>query len=145
MAWLGMIWTPYDWLNKFYDFYIAGTIGIVSRCGLNIDTHGINNLMRVSQYCMSHYFHFNSCLKQLYNVYTWVTSWSTSIIKVGVAYMSVLWISEYLKEELPWATDKWLWVINMMLFKTVVKWSRKLLKFSTTLFSWMAFFKAHMS
>ena len=29
----GVIWTPYDWLNKFYSF-IAAIVGIVSRCGL---------------------------------------------------------------------------------------------------------------
>ena len=30
-------------------------------------------------------------------------------------------ISRHLKEELAWATDKWLWIIsNIMLFETVV-------------------------
>ena len=41
-------------------------------------------------------------------------------IKVGVVYVSVR-ISEWLKEELAWAIDKWLQVIyNTMLFKTVI-------------------------
>ena len=40
-------------------------------------------------------------------------------MKVGVAYIGVC-ISRLLKEEFPWATDKWLQVIsNMLLFKTV--------------------------
>ena len=30
----GMIWTPYDWLNKFYSFCMAAIVGIVSRHGL---------------------------------------------------------------------------------------------------------------
>ena len=35
----GMIWTPYDWLNKFYCFYVAVVANIISRCGLSIDAH----------------------------------------------------------------------------------------------------------
>ena len=35
----GVIWTPYDWLNKFYCFCIAAVIGIVSRHGLTIEAH----------------------------------------------------------------------------------------------------------
>ena len=35
----GMIWTPYDWLNKFYSFYMATLVNIVDGCGLGIDTH----------------------------------------------------------------------------------------------------------
>ena len=26
-----MIYTPYDWLNKFYGFYMAAVVGIVGR------------------------------------------------------------------------------------------------------------------
>ena len=41
-------------------------------------------------------------------------------IKVGVVYMNIR-ISNWLKEELDWAIDKWLQVIgNKTLFKTVV-------------------------
>ena len=29
----GVIWTPNDWLNKFYYFYAAAAISIVSRHG----------------------------------------------------------------------------------------------------------------
>ena len=25
----GLIWAPYDWLNKFYSFYMAYIVGIV--------------------------------------------------------------------------------------------------------------------
>ena len=40
-------------------------------------------------------------------------------MKGGVAYMGVC-MSRHLEEELAWATDKWLWVINhIMLFRTV--------------------------
>ena len=51
---------------------------------------------------------------------TSVTRWSTSVIKVGVAYVNVR-VSKLLKEELAWAIDKQLGVIsNKMIFKTVI-------------------------
>ena len=31
------IWTTYDWLNKFYSFYMATAFVIGSRSGLRID------------------------------------------------------------------------------------------------------------
>ena len=33
----GMIWTPYNWLSKFYSFYMVAIIGIISRRGLTIE------------------------------------------------------------------------------------------------------------
>ena len=35
----GVIYTPYDWLNKFYGFYITAVVGIVSGHGLRIHMH----------------------------------------------------------------------------------------------------------
>ena len=35
----GMIWTPYDWLNKFYSYYMATVVVIVNGLGLGIGTH----------------------------------------------------------------------------------------------------------
>ena len=32
-----VIQTMYDWLNKFYSFYIAAVVSSVSRCDLSID------------------------------------------------------------------------------------------------------------
>ena len=34
----GMIWTPYDWLNKFYSCYTAIVVVIVNGHGLSNDT-----------------------------------------------------------------------------------------------------------
>ena len=34
----GVIWTPYDWLNKFYSCYMTIVVGIINGCGLGIDT-----------------------------------------------------------------------------------------------------------
>ena len=33
----GVIWTPYDWLNKFYSRYMAVVVIIVNGRGLGID------------------------------------------------------------------------------------------------------------
>ena len=35
----GVIWTPYDWVNKFYSFYMAIVVVIVNGRGLGIDKH----------------------------------------------------------------------------------------------------------
>ena len=32
----GVIWTSYDWLNKFYSRYMATVVVIVNVCGLGI-------------------------------------------------------------------------------------------------------------
>ena len=34
----GVIWAPYDWLNKFYSRYMAVVVVIVNGRGLGIDT-----------------------------------------------------------------------------------------------------------
>ena len=33
------MWTPYDWLNKSYSFYVATVVSIASRYGLGIGVH----------------------------------------------------------------------------------------------------------
>ena len=33
----GMIWTPYDWFNKFYGCCMATVVDIFDECGLGID------------------------------------------------------------------------------------------------------------
>ena len=38
----GVMWCeidPYDWLNKFYGFYMAAVVGIVSGRDVSIHTH----------------------------------------------------------------------------------------------------------
>ena len=34
-----IIWTQYDWLNKFYSFYMAAAVVISSGCDLRIEAH----------------------------------------------------------------------------------------------------------
>ena len=38
----GVILTPYNRLNKFYNFSLAAVFRIVSECGLSIDEHHTN-------------------------------------------------------------------------------------------------------
>ena len=35
----GVIWTPYDWLNKFYSLYVPTVVSIINGCGLGIDMY----------------------------------------------------------------------------------------------------------
>ena len=35
----GVIWTPYDWLNKFYSCYMAAIVVIDGGCGLRVAAH----------------------------------------------------------------------------------------------------------
>ena len=97
------IWTPCDWLNKLYSFYIL-VVNIVSMRGLSIDAHHRNlpNKSKLALYQPR--VHSNSHLKQLY-------IWSASGIK-GMLYVSVVHVLKHLKEELAWATHKQLWVVN---------------------------------
>ena len=71
----GMIWTPYDWLNKFYSFCVVAVVGIVSRHGLSNENQP--NKRKLALYKPS--ILFNSSLKWLYIK----ARRSTSVIKVG--------------------------------------------------------------
>ena len=57
---------PYDWLNKFYSFYVTAVVGIVGRHGLSTDAHHENqpNKHKLALYKPS--IHFNISSKQLY-------------------------------------------------------------------------------
>ena len=61
----GAIWTPYNWLNKGYSFYMAAVIVIDGGCGLRIEVHHGNqpNKSKILLYIC--YFEFN-LFKQLY-------------------------------------------------------------------------------
>ena len=37
-----VIWTPYNWLNKFYSCYMANVVGIINGHSLGIDTRNGN-------------------------------------------------------------------------------------------------------
>ena len=43
-----MIWTPCDWLNKFYGFYMVAIVGIDSGHGLELECIIEINLIRES-------------------------------------------------------------------------------------------------
>ena len=58
-----MIWSPYDWLNKFYSLYIAAVIDIVSRCGLRIEVDHRNQPIKAKLVlCMAVTFTLRVCI-----------------------------------------------------------------------------------
>ena len=91
---------------------------IISRHSLVIEAHCRNQPSKSKLALHKPLLHFYSHLKQLH-VHK-VTRQSTSVIKVGVACVGGC-VLRQLKEELAWATDKWVWVISkILLFKTVI-------------------------
>ena len=60
------IWTPQDWLNNFYSFYLATVVNLISRWGLSIDVccEKQPNKHKLALYKL--FIHFNSSLKWLY-------------------------------------------------------------------------------
>ena len=50
----GTIWTPYNWINKFYNLYMAAVVSVNGRRRLTTEAH--YKLL----------FSLKSCLKQLY-------------------------------------------------------------------------------
>ena len=60
----GMMWIPYDWLNKFYNFYMAAVISIISRRGLRIKVCRRNHPNKIMLLLYKPLF--KSHLKQLY-------------------------------------------------------------------------------
>ena len=62
----GVIWTPYDWLNNFYSFYMAAIVGIVCRCGLTIEVRRRNQTNKSKLELCKPWNHFNDHLNQPY-------------------------------------------------------------------------------
>ena len=111
----GVIWTPYDTLNKFYSCYMAAIVIISRKCGLRIEVHHRNQPCKTKLFLYKPLLHIYSHSKQLY-IHAYVTRWNASVIEVGVVRISIL-----LKEKVAWATDKWIRIIsNIMLYKTVM-------------------------
>ena len=112
-AWCGMIWTPYDWLNKYYSFCMAAIVSIASRHGLRIEMC-CRNQSKLALYnpllCLY------SLLKQPY-----ISNKTKHFSYKGRCGVRGVHISRHLKEELAWATYKrLLFISNIMLFKTVI-------------------------
>ena len=51
--------TLYDWLKKFYNFYMAAVVGIVSRHGLRNEVHCTNQPNKIK--LVFRYFHCKTC------------------------------------------------------------------------------------
>ena len=85
-----MIWNSYDRLNKFYSFYLATVVIIVSRNGLSIDMCHRNQDNKSKLVLYKPLFHYNSYLKQLYIS----NKIECFIIKLGVVYRGIVHISK---------------------------------------------------
>ena len=63
VAWFGMILGPYDWLNKFYRFYMVAIVGIVIRCGPSYNWSVSSKSIEQSKLVLyKPWIHFNSQL-----------------------------------------------------------------------------------
>ena len=51
-----MILSPYNWLSKFYKFYIATLVSIISRPGLTIEAHCRNQHIKIKKSELDHEF-----------------------------------------------------------------------------------------
>ena len=112
-----MIWTPYDWLNKYYSFCMAAIVNIISRGGLRIEARHTNQPNKSKLVLYKPLLHLYSPLKQPY-ISNKMKRFS---YKGGRGVCVGIHILRRLKEELAWTTYKRLRVIsNIMLFKTVI-------------------------
>ena len=62
----GVIWTPYDWLNKGYSFYMTVAIVISGGYGLRIEACYSNQPNKGKLLLYNCYFYFKIPFKQLY-------------------------------------------------------------------------------
>ena len=112
----GMIWTPYDWLKKYYNFCVAAIVGIVSRHGLRIEAHRRNQPNKSKLVLYKPLLRLCRHLKQPY-----ISNKTKRFSHKGGCGVHGRTRIEVLKEELTWATYKQFQVIsNIMLFKTVI-------------------------
>ena len=62
MTWCGMMWTPYNWLNKFYNFYMRAVIGIII-VGVALELkHLIKASLRYKSATTSMWYAWNMCV-----------------------------------------------------------------------------------
>ena len=61
-----MIWTVYDWLNKFYNFLMAAIVSIIIRSGLRIKMHHKNQRNKTKMILYRPLFHIKGHLNQLH-------------------------------------------------------------------------------
>ena len=60
-----MIWTPYDWLNKDYSFYVEALVIIGSWHGLKKEAHHSNQPNKSKLTLCNHYFPLTYSFKQM--------------------------------------------------------------------------------
>ena len=98
----GVMWRdmdPYDWLNKYYSFFMAAIVGIISRRGFRIKAHHRNQPNKSKLVLYKPLIRLYRHSKQPYIS----NKTNASVIKVCVVCVGVH-VSRRLKEELAWAT-----------------------------------------
>ena len=111
----GMIWTPYYWLTKGYNFYMAAVVIIGGGHCLRIEQCWRN---QPSKSKPSLYIAITFTLTFLLNSCTQTARQSASVTNVGCSVHRCI---EVFKEELALATDQWLcirsetiWIITIL-------------------------------
>ena len=110
---------PIGLAKQVLKFLYGSLFGIIIiGMGLKLRCVTDTNLIRVTYHCISHSFHFNNLLKQLYvSNKTEQFSYKGRCCACGHTYIC----QGTLKEELAWSTDKQFLInSNIMLFKTVI-------------------------
>ena len=60
MIWHDIYEPPRNWVNKFYNIYIAALVGTISRVALELRCVTGTNLISTSNHCISLSLHFSS-------------------------------------------------------------------------------------
>ena len=97
----GMIWTPYYWLTKGYNFYMAAVVIIGGGHCLRIEQRWRNQPSKSKPSLYSHYFY----LTFLLNSCTQTARQSASVTNVECSVHRRI---EVFKKDLALATDQWL-------------------------------------
>ena len=98
-----MIWTPYDWLNEFYNFYMAALVGIISRYGLTIEACHRNQAGNI----IINYIFTSKLFKTVVNTYVSnKTEWFSYKSGCGIHTCN-----KALEEELTWNIDSLLVIL----------------------------------
>ena len=103
-----MTQTPYDWLNKFYNFYMVVVVSIFSGRGISLHTRRGNQPNEHKLALYKPFLHGNNYFKKLQ-----LTNKAERFIKVGMVNTDI-YVSNHLKEELTWAVYKQVRVISTL-------------------------------
>ena len=103
----GMIWTPSDWLNKFYSFCTAAIVSIIGKGSLRNEASHRNQSNKSKLALYKPLLHFYNHLKELY-----MSNKTEHFSYKGGCGIRGRTCIKAIKEKLVWATDKQLQFIS---------------------------------